>query len=155
MRHLSLEIPLRPLALARSRQRHDTTDPRVEPLSNPLDSTAFAGGIAPLKDDNDLELAVNYPILQLDQLALQPKQLPKIEPPVHGVRGLGEQLGESLVVELHFQLFVNAVENFAMKTVVERILTVLAIIGHIGSSRGLRQLANRPRPRRRHESQNR
>src|SRR5262245_17668740 len=133
MGHISLEVPLRLLAFARSRQRHDAADPWVETLSNPFDDTAFASGITPLEYHHDLKFAIDHPVLQLDQLSLQSKQFSKIEPSVDGVLVLtiGEQLGESFVVELHFQLFVNAVENVAMEAIVKRILWIFAVRAHL------------------------
>jgi hypothetical protein len=70
--------------------------------------------------------------LQLDQLALQAKQFLKIEPPVDGPFGavLGKQLGESLIVEFHLELFIDAVEHFAAEAVVERML-IFAVRAHL------------------------
>ncbi len=79
MRDIALEVPLRALALARRRQRRDAADARVEPLRDALDDAALAGGVAALEQHHDLELLVADPVLQLDQLALQPQQLAEIE----------------------------------------------------------------------------
>ena len=80
MRDVALEIPLRALALARRRQRGDAADARIEALRDALDDAALAGGVAPLEQHHDFELLVDDPVLQLDELALQPQQLLEIEP---------------------------------------------------------------------------
>ena len=82
MRHVALEIPLRALALVRRRQRGDAADARVEALGDALDDAALAGGIAALEEDDHLELVVLDPVLQLDQLALQPEQLLEVDAPI-------------------------------------------------------------------------
>src|SRR5262249_37181257 len=114
MRDVTLEVPLRALALARRRQGGDAADARIEPLGDALDDAALAGGIAALEDHDDLELVVLHPVLQLDQLALQPEQFLEVEAAVDGrtVRVLGhvvEQLGKTIVVDLQLQLFVKTI----------------------------------------------
>ena len=42
--------------------------------------------VAALEDHHDLQLVVRDPVLQLDQLALQPEQLPEIDPAVQRLR---------------------------------------------------------------------
>jgi hypothetical protein len=71
MRNVTLEIPLRALALVRRRQRRDAADPRIEPLGDALDDAALAGGIATLENHHHLELLVLHPALQFHQFALQ------------------------------------------------------------------------------------
>src|SRR6516162_566697 len=109
MRHISLEVPLRLFALAWRRQRDDAAHPRIETLGDALDDAALAGGVAALEDDDYLELAVDHPVLQLHQFALQAEQFPEIEPPIYDVLGVvfGNKPGEPFVVELHLELFVD------------------------------------------------
>jgi hypothetical protein len=119
VRHISLEIPLRALALARRRQRHDAADARIEALRDPLDDAALAGGVAPFEDDDDLELPVDHPVLQLHQLPLQPKQLLEIEVPIDGllfgaVGPFIQEPGQALVVDLQLQLLVEAVGDLGV-----------------------------------------
>jgi len=89
---------------------------RIEPLRDALDGAALAGRVAPLEQHHQLELLVHHPVLQLDQLALQPEQLVEVElavQPLH-VRvhaGVAEQLGQPVVVDFQFQLFVEAVDE--------------------------------------------
>src|SRR5262245_50373694 len=125
MRHISLEVPLRPFALARRRQSHHAANPRIETLSNSLDHSAFARSITTLEDNDDLELAIDHPVLQLDQFALQAKQFPKIKPPIDKILGvvLGDKFGEPRVIKLHLELFIDAVDHLAMQTNIEGILT--------------------------------
>ena len=84
MRDIALEIPLGALALVGRGQRRDPADARIEALGDALDDAALAGGVAPFEQHDDLEVLVHHPVLQLDQFALQPKQLPEIEAPVDG-----------------------------------------------------------------------
>jgi hypothetical protein len=78
VRHITLEIPLAALALGRSRQRHHAGDARVEPLGDALDHATLAGGIAAFEKHHDLGFCVLHPVLQLDQLRLQPEQLAQV-----------------------------------------------------------------------------
>jgi hypothetical protein len=70
---------LRALALVRRRQRRDPANTRIETLGDPLDDPAFSGGVAPLENHDDLELVVQDPVLQFDQLALQAEKLLEID----------------------------------------------------------------------------
>ena len=68
----------------------------------------------PSKSTTTLSLLLHDPVLQLDQLALQPKQLVEIAAAIERVgrramRHVGAQLVEARVVELHLQLLVEAV----------------------------------------------
>src|SRR4030081_1696763 len=74
VRHITLEIPLRALALVRRRQRRDPANTRVKALGDPLDDPAFSGGVAALEDHDDLELVVQDQDLAVDQLALKAKK---------------------------------------------------------------------------------
>ena len=125
MRDVALEIPLRALALARRRQRRDAADARIEPLGDALDDAALAGGVAAFEQHDDLELLVHDPVLQLDQLALQPEQLLEIEAAVDASRCRGGRRRSSssrarpLVVDLHLQLFVDAVDDLVMEPILK------------------------------------
>ena len=70
-----LEVPLGPLALRRRRQRDDAGHPRVEVLRDPLDGAALAGGVAALEDDDQPLPGRGHPLLQGDELGLQPQEL--------------------------------------------------------------------------------
>ena len=131
MRDIALEIPLRALALVRRRQRRDPADARIETLGDPLDDPAFAGGVAPLEDHDDLELLVQDPVLQLDQLALQAKKLLEIDASIERfhLRMLGDilqQLGQPIVVDFELELLVEAVEHFAIDAL------MACVVGHGG-----------------------
>src|SRR5262245_60921142 len=69
MGNVALKIPLAAFALARSRQRRDPADPRIEALRDPLDDPALSRRVAALEEDHDLELLLHDPVLQLHQLA--------------------------------------------------------------------------------------
>ena len=121
VRGVALEIPLAPLAFIRRRQRGNAADARVEALGDPLDHAALAGGITAFEDHDDLLLVVRDPVLQLHQLALQPEQLLEIDAPVDAlgagvVGGLGQQLVEPVVVQLHFVFFIEAVGQIELDT---------------------------------------
>src|SRR5262245_46032091 len=62
MRHVALKIPLRAFALARSRQRRDPADPRIEALRDPLDDPALSRRVAALEEDHNLELLLHDPV---------------------------------------------------------------------------------------------
>src|SRR6516164_623401 len=95
MRDISLEVPLCPFALAWRGQRDDTTNPRIETLRDALDDAALASCVASFENDNNLQLLVDDPVLQLDQLPLQAKQFLEIKTPIDSLFSfmLGEQLG--------------------------------------------------------------
>src|SRR3954465_2218978 len=115
MGHVALEIPLGAFALVGSRQRGDPADPRVKALGDALDDPALAGGVAALEEDDHLELFVLDPVLQLHQLALHPEQLLEVDAPIErsGLRMFGG-LVEPVVIDLQLELFVEAVEHFAV-----------------------------------------
>src|SRR5215475_5829716 len=72
---VALEIPLSLFAFSRGRERDDAADSWVQPLHDALDHSAFACGIAPFEDYNDLCLGVLNPVLQLDELGLQREKM--------------------------------------------------------------------------------
>src|SRR6186713_281786 len=115
MRHVALEVPLRALALVRRRKCRDTADAGIEALGDALDDTALAGGVSALEQYDDLLPLALHPVLELDQLTLEPEQFPEIEPAIHRRAGrvrLVQQLVEPGVVELELQLFVEIVGHF-------------------------------------------
>src|SRR5205823_13801702 len=79
---VALEVPLRPLAVARFRQRDDPGRPRVQVLGDPLDRAALPGGVAPLEDHDDARARRLDPLLHLHELLLQAEQ-----PPLLRLRG--------------------------------------------------------------------
>src|SRR5262249_57604781 len=99
-----------------------------------VDEATLGRRVGSLENNDNLELLVDNPVLQLNQLTLQAKQFLEIKSPIDSLFSfmLVEQLGEPLVVELHFKFFVNAVEHFAVETVVEGAL-VFAVGAHIGT----------------------
>ena len=59
----------------RRRQGDDAKDARTDTFGDGLDRAALAGTIAPLENDADLQALVHHPLLNLDQLDMQPGQL--------------------------------------------------------------------------------
>ena len=51
---VALDVHLRLFAVGRRGERYHSKYPRANPLGQRFDCAAFAGGVAPLKDDNDL-----------------------------------------------------------------------------------------------------
>jgi hypothetical protein len=85
-------------------------------------SPAFACGIAPLEQYHDLELLVLHPILQFDQLVLKAEQLTEIDTAFKGLNGhfghaIGDEIVQPLLLDLHFQLFIEAVGNLRLDAV--------------------------------------
>jgi hypothetical protein len=73
-----------------------------------------------------IELVALHPVLQLDQLALQAEQLLEIEAAINGrpvgmLCRLSKQLAEALVVNFKLELFIEAIDDFPMETVLERL----------------------------------
>ena len=135
MRDVALEVPLAALALGRRRQRHGAADARVETLRDPLDDAAFARRVPPLEDDDQLELVGDDPVLELDELALQPQQLLEIEPPrqriVHlKMFGLKKQVGELVVLELKLDILVEVVLDLGVDALLELAGGSLLFRGH-------------------------
>ncbi len=72
---VALEVPLRPLALGRRRERGDPPGARARALGDPLDDATLAGGVAALEDDDDLQPLRLDVLLQQHEFALQPDEL--------------------------------------------------------------------------------
>jgi hypothetical protein len=140
MRYVTLEIPLGAFPFARRRQRRHAADPRVEALGDALDDATLAGRVAALEQDDQLELLVHDPVLQFDQLALQPKQFLEIEAavqignPLAGGGCLGDQLVHAVVIDFHFQFFVETVEHFGRDAPLELQFLAGLVCAHPGTS---------------------
>jgi hypothetical protein len=117
----------------------DAADPRIETLGDPLDDAALAGGVAALEDDDHLELVVLDPVLQLDQFALQPKQLLEVDGPVERlVRSMGglrvPELLEPAFAELQFDLLVKTVAEVGIDALAQGFVAGGIRRGHFASS---------------------
>ena len=86
----------------------------------------------PSNSTTTLSFLVDHPVLQLDQLALQPQQLREIAVAVDARAGVGRehlvghafrQAEKQIVVDLELELLVDAVDHF----VVEQVLEALAV----------------------------
>src|SRR6476659_9354058 len=75
MGDIALRVHLRSFALGRCGKRDDAKHPRADTFGDRLDRATLAGPIATLEHDADLEALVHNPLLQLDQLDVQPDQL--------------------------------------------------------------------------------
>ena len=78
----------------------------------------------PSKITTTLSFWCDDPVLQLDELALQPEQLLEVEGPVDAgrlgpLRELRRQILQTIVIDLHLQLFIEAVDEFAAYAVVQ------------------------------------
>ena len=71
MRHVTLQVHLRFLAVGRRRQRDKSKHTRADPLGERPDGAAFARGVAALEDDDDAQALVLDPILEMAQLGLE------------------------------------------------------------------------------------
>ena len=78
--HVTLEVPLRALAVARRRERHDARDTWVEVLRQPLDRAALAGRVTPFEHHDEALVLGAHPLLECHQFGLEPQQLLLVEP---------------------------------------------------------------------------
>ena len=82
------------------------------------------------------------PVLQLDQLALQPQQLLEIHVAIDRFVGrphagrLFQNVGEPRIVELQLELFVDRVEHFVLEAFTQRIGVGRLAIHQDGLQRG-------------------
>jgi len=74
VRYVALKVPLCPFSLGRNAKRHHARVAWVQRLHEALDGAALAGGVAPLKEGDNLKTFLLHPPLQLDQLDVQPTQ---------------------------------------------------------------------------------
>ena len=111
MSHVALKIPLRALAVIGCWQGRYAAYPGIQTLRDPFDGPAFACCIAAFKNDDNPGLALHNPVLQFHQLTLKMKQMAEVLKPIaFGFHRL--TLGMfNLVIELHLQFFVQAVQN--------------------------------------------
>jgi hypothetical protein len=75
VRNVALEVPLGLFAFGGRAQSDDAADAWVQGLGDALDGAALAGGVAALKEDDDLQLLVLDPLLQLHEFNLQARLL--------------------------------------------------------------------------------
>ena len=80
VRRVALEIPLRLLTLGGRGQRHDAADARAQALRDALDDAALAGRVSPLEDDDDFKALLPYPLLELYEFYLEPREFGLIHP---------------------------------------------------------------------------
>ena len=112
VRHIALKVPLRALAVVGRWQCGHTRHTRVQPLGDALDDAALASRIAPFKQNHHLLAAVLHPVLQLDEFALQAKQLLEVALALQLVGGHQvTRLIHIAVFNFQFQLFVVAVHQ--------------------------------------------
>ena len=71
MLHVALDVHLRLLAVGRGGQGHQAENARADALGDGLDGAAFAGGVAPFKDNDHAQALVLDPLLELAKLALE------------------------------------------------------------------------------------
>jgi hypothetical protein len=75
VRDVTLEVPLRALALGRGGQRGDSPGARARALGDALDDAALACRVAALEDDDRAQALDLDVLLQQDELALQALEL--------------------------------------------------------------------------------
>src|SRR5690606_2461516 len=71
LRHVTLEVPLRPLPVARYPERHGAHDAVVGPFGDPLDHTALTGSVTALEQHHQPVARLLHPVLELDELDLE------------------------------------------------------------------------------------
>jgi len=78
---------------------------------------------------------VLHPVLQLDELALKPEQLPKVSTPervriaVRPIRAPAVAV-EASVVELEFKLLIDAVEEVFVQSLQQRVVARIGELSH-------------------------
>ena len=85
VRHVPLEVPLAPLALAGRLEGDDRRAPRVQVLGEPLDGAALARRVPPLEHDDDAPSLLLDPVLQPQQLDLEKALLGFVLRPGHAL----------------------------------------------------------------------
>src|SRR2546427_12275397 len=75
MRDVALEIPLRTFPLGRSWKCHHADVAWVEQRRHPLDDAPLAGRVATFEKDDHAQVPVSDPLLELEQLDLEPPEL--------------------------------------------------------------------------------
>ena len=79
---VTLEVPLRALAIVGCGEGNDPGDARVEALGDSLDGATLAGGVTAFEQNDHLLLCLDNPVLQLDQLRLETEELAEVFGPV-------------------------------------------------------------------------
>src|SRR6516225_3114497 len=75
---VALGVHLRLLPLGRRRECHDPEDARAHSLGHSFDRAALAGSVAAFEDDADPKAFVHHPLLELDKLDVQTRELPLV-----------------------------------------------------------------------------
>ena len=75
MRHVTLHVDLRFLAIRRGRQRNDAKHARADPLGQPLDDAALARRVPTFENDRNAGAGLLHPGLQVREFDLKPLQL--------------------------------------------------------------------------------
>jgi hypothetical protein len=78
MLHVPLKVPLCFFTAVGCGKRSDAANPRIQALGNPFDRAALSSCIAPFKNHYKFVTSRHNPFLQLDQFALQGKQVSEI-----------------------------------------------------------------------------
>ena len=78
VRDVALEVPLGLLALRRRGERDHAADPRAQARGDRLDHPALAGSVATLEHDDDFQPLMANPLLEFDELDLEPAQLREV-----------------------------------------------------------------------------
>ena len=101
MGNVALEIPLAAFALGRRRQGHCAADARIEPLGDAFDHAALARSVAALEQHHHLQLVVDHPVLEPDELPLQAQEFLEVFVAIDAlIRDAIEQPGKPVVVDL-------------------------------------------------------
>src|SRR5262249_48077430 len=96
-------VPLRSLALIRRWERDHPANARIQPLRDTLDDAPLAGRVPPFEQDHHLQLLVDDPVLQLDELALEAEELLEIESAIDPVR-------LRVILDLELELLVEEIQ---------------------------------------------
>jgi hypothetical protein len=117
MRRIALEVPLRAFAVVRRRQCRDPTHARIKTLRDALDRPTLARCVAPFEDHHQPVSGGNDPVLQLDQFALQTKQLAEVRfARLAMLRREPRLTVADAVVHFHFEFFVVGVDEILFET---------------------------------------
>jgi hypothetical protein len=73
-----LEVPVGAFAFGRLGQRHDPFHAGVEVFGDPRDGAALSCRVAALEDHDEPGALGSYPLLEFDQLPLEPQQFPLV-----------------------------------------------------------------------------
>ena len=80
----------------------------------------LAASVAALEQHHHLQLVVDHPVLEPDELALQAQEFLEVFVAIDAlIRDAIEQPGKPVVVDLEFELFVDAVDHFLVDAVLQ------------------------------------